>query len=147
MDLDYIASLVQHHVVNTPSVTWWKNINRDGAIAFAGSVLPQGHGLSVTNGQTEDCNNKHTELEPGGLYVIVANGRGITGANADVAVTLRVILDEHNEHIEDLQLVAMPTQEAADGLLLSDSDIFLAEADISVRGETFLKFLPAEAFQ
>jgi len=141
-----VAKLVQHHVANKPSVSWWKNISSDGAVTLAGGVLPTSHGLSVANGQTEDCTNKHTELEPGGLYILVANGYGITGAETDSVTALQVILDSRNEHIEDLVLVAMPTQEAGYGLLSYEDDIFLAEADISVRGETFLKFLPSEAF-
>lgn len=127
-------------------MTWWKNIDSDGNVRFANGFLPTDHGLAVENNQTEDVNIKHLEFDPEGLYVIVATGFGLSGAESDSAYAFKVTLDDSKEYIIDLALVGLTTQQAADGLVNYSSDIFLAEADITIRGETYLRFLPDEAF-
>lgn len=127
-------------------MTWWKNIDSDGNVRFANGFLPTDHGLAVENNQTEDVNIKHLEFDPEGLYVIVATGFGLSGAESDSAYAFKVTLDDSKEYIIDLALVGLTTQQAADGLVNYSSDIFLAEADITTRGETYLRFLPDEAF-
>lgn len=137
---------MQNYVSNKPDVTWWKNIDSDGNVRFANGFLPTDHGLAVENNQTEDVNIKHSEFDPEGLYVIVATGFGLSGAESDSAYAFKVTLDDSKEYITDLTLVGLTTQQAADGLVNYSSDIFLAEADITTRGETYLRFLPDEAF-
>lgn len=141
-----IANLVKHYVSNKPNVTWWKNIDSDGNVRFANGFLPTDHGLAVENSQTEAVYNKHAEFDSNGLYVIVASGFGMSGAESDSAYAFKVTLDDSKEYITNLDLVGLTTQQASYGLVNYSSDIFLAEADISAQGETFLRFLPSEAF-